>query len=91
MPESSQEMGTIIVGGGISGLACARHLHDKGMPFTLVTDSLGGRLALSRQGHYLGAVMMNNDYVHIKQHAGKAFTSRPWHSYIWDGSKGVTH
>jgi len=50
---------------------------------------LGGRLALSKQGHYLGAVMMNNDYVHIKQHAGKAFTSRPWHSYIWDGSKGV--
>ncbi len=89
MSETVQELDTIIVGGGISGLACARQLHDKGMPFTLVTDHLGGRLALSKQGHYIGAVMMNNDYVHIKQHAGKAFTSRPWHSYIWDGSKGV--
>jgi hypothetical protein len=61
-----------------------RACHSRWLPI-----ALGGRLALSRQGHYLGAVMMNNDYVHIKQHAGKAFTSRPWHSYIWDGSEGV--
>ncbi len=80
---------TVIIGGGISGLACARHLHDAGAPFLLITDQLGGRLALSEDGHYLGAVMMNNDYVHVKPHAGKAFKSVPWRSYIWDGSKGV--
>ena len=32
---------------------------------------------------------MNNDYIHVKKHAKKSFTSRPWQSYIWDGSKGV--
>ncbi|MBW1683710.1 MAG: hypothetical protein JRS35_01475 [Deltaproteobacteria bacterium] len=85
----AQEVETVIIGGGISGLACARHLHDSNIPFILITDHLGGRLALSERGHYLGAVMFNNDYIHVKQHARKSFKSRPWHSYIWDGSKGV--
>ena len=43
---------TIIIGGGISGLACARHLHDANIPFVLIADRLGGRLALSKRGHY---------------------------------------
>ena len=84
-----QVVETLIIGGGISGLACARHLQDANVPFTLITDRLGGRLALSERGHYLGAVMMNKDYIHVKQHAKKSFTSRPWQSYIWDGNKGV--
>ena len=83
------EAEAVIIGGGISGLACARHLHDAGIPFVLVTDRLGGRLALSKRGHYLGAVMFNNDYVHVKQHARKSFKNRPWQSFIWDGTKGV--
>ena len=84
-----QAVETLIIGGGISGLACARHLQDANISFTLITDRLGGRLALSERGHYLGAVMMNNDYIHVKKHAKKSFTSRPWQSYIWDGNKGV--
>jgi len=80
---------TVIIGGGISGLACARHLHDANIPFILIADRLGGRLALSKRGHYLGAVMFNNDYIHVKQHARKSHKSRPWQSYIWDGTKGV--
>ena len=84
-----QAVETLIIGGGISGLACARHLQDANIPFTLITDRVGGRLALSERGHYFGAVIMNNDYVYVKQHAEKSFKSVPWKSYIWDGSKGV--
>jgi hypothetical protein len=35
---------TVIIGGGIAGLACARRLHDAGREFVLVTDRLGGRM-----------------------------------------------
>jgi hypothetical protein len=84
-----EESETVIVGGGISGLACALQLHKAQRPFTLITDCIGGRLATSDNGHYLGAVMMNNDYIHVKRHAKKSFSNRPWQSYIWDGSKGV--
>jgi len=83
------EAETVIVDGGISRLACERHLHDANLPFVLIADRLGGRLALSKRGHDLGAVMFNNDYLHVRQHAQKAFKSRPWQSYIWDGTKGV--
>lgn len=36
----------IIVGGGIAGINCARHLHNQGIDFCLVesTDALGGRI-----------------------------------------------
>lgn len=78
---------TLIIGGGIAGLACARRLHEAGRRFLLVTEDLGGRLAISDRSHPLGAVIVNDDYVHIKQYAKKAHVSRPWNSYIWDGNK----
>jgi len=34
----------VIIGGGISGLACARRLCDAKASFLLVTDHLGGRM-----------------------------------------------
>ncbi len=80
---------TLIIGGGVSGLSCARQLHAAGHSFLVVTETPGGRVALSKRGHNLGAVMMNNDYLHIKKHARKAFSSRPWNAYIWNGGKGV--
>ena len=40
----------IIVGGGISGLACARHLHAQGIPVLVLEagDRLGGRIRTDR-------------------------------------------
>jgi len=84
-----EHVDNLIIGGGISALACARHLNDAGVSFALITDHLGGRLALSERGYYLGAVITNNDYVHVNRYARRASKMRPWNSYVWNGEKGV--
>jgi phytoene dehydrogenase-like protein len=40
------DFSTVIIGGGISGLTCAKYLNDKGMSFLIVesSDALGGRV-----------------------------------------------
>lgn len=40
------DFSTVIIGGGISGLTCARYLNDKGMSFVILegSDALGGRV-----------------------------------------------
>ena len=60
---------TLIISGGVAGLACARRLKDANIPFALVTQTLEGRLARSARGHYLGAAMLNDNHVHMKQWA----------------------
>ena len=88
IPHAS-EIDTLIIGGGVAGLACARTLKDAGLPFALVTDALGGRLALSRRGHYLGAAMLNDDHVHMKRWATPSIIEQAgiFESYMWNGKK----
>lgn len=40
------DFSTVIIGGGISGLTCAKYLNDKGMSFVIVegSEALGGRV-----------------------------------------------
>lgn len=40
------DFSTVIIGGGISGLTCAKYLNDKGMSFVIIegSDALGGRV-----------------------------------------------
>ncbi|RYU93565.1 NAD(P)/FAD-dependent oxidoreductase [Emticicia agri] len=40
------DFSTVIIGGGISGLTCARYLNDKGMSFVMIesSDALGGKV-----------------------------------------------
>ena len=40
------DFSTVIIGGGISGLTCARYLNDKGMSFVIIegSDALGGKV-----------------------------------------------
>ena len=59
---------TVIIGGGIAGLACARRLHDSQRPFLLITENLGGRICTSADGAVnLGAYYVRSDYSHVNQ------------------------
>jgi glycine/D-amino acid oxidase-like deaminating enzyme len=63
---------TLIVGGGISGLACARTLHNAGRAFLVVTDRLGGRTYHSADGSMnFGATYLNADYRHVSRYVGR--------------------
>jgi phytoene dehydrogenase-like protein len=45
----------VIVGGGLAGLACARHLHQHGIAFQIIeaSDGLGGRVRTDRVAGFL--------------------------------------
>jgi glycine/D-amino acid oxidase-like deaminating enzyme len=59
---------TVIVGGGIAGLACARRLHESERSFLLVTEDVGGRIRTSADGTVnLGAYYVRGDYDHVNQ------------------------
>ena len=59
---------TVIVGGGIAGLACARRLRDSERSFVLVTEDVGGRIRTSADGTInLGAYYVRGDYDHVNQ------------------------
>ena len=59
----------IIIGGGISGLACAKNLtkHDKA--FIIISKDIGGRILTSKDktANY-GAFFVCSDYHHILKH-----------------------
>jgi len=54
---------TIIVGAGISGLACARTLNDYGEEFIIISEDIGGRILTSSEGSVnYGAFFVCSDY-----------------------------
>ncbi len=60
--------GTVIIGAGIAGLACARRLHKAGHPFLVISENIGGRICRSRDGRVnLGAYYVRADYDHVNQ------------------------
>jgi glycine/D-amino acid oxidase-like deaminating enzyme len=59
---------TVIVGGGIAGLACARRLQDSQRSFLLITENVGGRIRTSADGTVnVGAYYVRGDYSHVNQ------------------------
>lgn len=67
----------VIVGGGISGLACARKLCDAKATFLLVTDHLGGRMYHSDDGAMnFGATYVNEDYHRLLRYVGRQIPLR---------------
>lgn len=62
---TSKSFDTIIVGGGISGLACAKHLQNNNEDFLLISKDIGGRILTSEDGtaNY-GAFFVCSDYHH---------------------------
>src|SRR3989338_9262295 len=67
-----KEVETIIVGGGIAGLGCARTLQDNNRPFLLITENVGGRILTSkdRKVNY-GAYYVGNDYTNVLKYVEK--------------------
>jgi len=44
---STNIVDTIIIGAGISGLACAKKLQENGRDFMMVSENIGGRILTS--------------------------------------------
>lgn len=77
---SARRYETVIVGGGIAGLACARRLHDAGRPFLLITEDVGGRIRASTDGAVnLGAYYVRSDYSHVNRYVDRGKRIRRHH------------
>jgi len=82
---------TIIIGGGIAGLACARRLHDQGREFRLLTDRLGGRMhSLEKALHNFGAIYITSDYRYVRRYVRKGERVRMHRVAFWDNDRFIT-
>jgi UDP-galactopyranose mutase len=60
---------TLIIGGGISGLSCAKLLNEYDKDFLLISQDIGGRIFTSNDGTVnYGAFFVCGDYNHVLQH-----------------------
>ncbi len=60
---------TIIVGAGISGLACAKKLQENDKDFLIIGKDIGGRILTSEDGTVnYGAFFVCSDYHNVLQH-----------------------
>ena len=57
---------TIIIGGGISGLACAKRLQKFNKDFLIISKNIGGRILTSNDGSVnYGAFFVCSDYDNV--------------------------
>jgi len=60
---------TIIIGAGISGLACAKKLQENNRDFIIISKNIGGRILPSEDGTVnYGAFFVCSDYFHVLKH-----------------------
>lgn len=81
---------TIIIGGGISGLACARKLHDAKKDFLIITKKLGGRMLASKDfAINYGAAYVTEDYKNVLRYVDKIEPLTMKDCYFLDGKGGL--
>lgn len=86
-----ESTGAVVIGGGISGLGCARRLHDAGLPFVLVTDRLGGRMHHRPDGSVnLGATYVKADYRYVSRYVDRGMPLRLGDTYCENGGRLTT-
>lgn len=77
---------TIIIGGGISGLACGNKLNKYGEDFILITKDLGGRIKTSSDYSVnLGAVYVTEDYKNVLQFVDKGEKIKIKNAFFFNG------
>ena len=65
---NAKSFDTIIIGAGISGLACAKHLQEHGNDFLILSKDIGGRILTSKDSAVnYGAFFVCSDYYHVLQ------------------------
>ncbi len=64
----SESHETIIVGGGMAGMACGLKLRDAGKSCIIITETIGGRTCYNKQLNMnFGAVFYMENYHHVKK------------------------
>lgn len=59
---------TIIVGGGIAGITCALKLQEAGMPYLMLTETVGGRVSYNKEhAMNFGAVFYMKGYEYASE------------------------
>jgi len=87
----SELLEAVIVGGGISGLACAKRLCEAQATFRLITDHLGGRMYHSNDGTMnFGATYINEDYRHLLGYVGRQIPLRVQDAFFQHGDQFTT-
>lgn len=81
---------TVIVGGGIAGLACARRLAAAGRAFRLFSDRLGGRLHAAHDGLNFGASYVTSDYRHVLEFVDLGPRIYMKDVYYWDRDRFIS-
>ncbi len=95
-----RDVDTIIIGGGVAGLGCARKLFNSGEDFSLITENIGGRILTSKDNNVnYGAYYLTRDYKNIKKYVqiGRKLTPltihfhKKHHTYSIFNKRLITH
>jgi glycine/D-amino acid oxidase-like deaminating enzyme len=85
-----RQLETVIIGGGIAGLACARQLQRAGRDFLLISDRLGGRLHATADGLNFGAAYITTDYRHVAPFVDRGARIYMKDVCYWDRDRYIT-
>lgn len=78
----------IIIGAGMAGLGCAKHLYEEGVKFKIITKNIGGRVRTSPDGEVnYGAYYVTEDYTNTLPYLEKTGKVDFTNSHLHSGKK----